>query len=175
MVELRGLTMGIIGFGEIGRAAAKIAAGFDMQVIAHTRSAVTHPDYVQIVDADTVFRESDVVSLHCPLTPETERLVNRARLRQMKPSAWLINTARGQLVDEEALAAALVNGDIAGAGLDVLSVEPPPAEHPLYEIANCYITPHIAWATFSSRKRLMDIVVENVAAFLAGKPQNVVS
>ena len=121
-----------------------------------------------------MFRRSDAVSLHCPLTPETPALVNAERLSLMKPSAVLINTSRGPLVDERALADALNAQRIAGAGLDVLAVEPPPADHPLLTAKHCYITPHIAWATQSARQRLLDIVVANVRAFLAGRPQNVV-
>jgi glycerate dehydrogenase len=124
---------------------------------------------------ETLFRESDVVSLHCPLTPETTRLVNRERLALMKPTAFLINTSRGALVNEAALADALNSGRLAGAGLDVLDAEPPAAGNPLFAAKNCYITPHIAWATRESRQRLLDLAVENVASFLQGQPRNVVS
>jgi len=120
-------------------------------------------------------RRSDVVSLHCPLTPQTQRLVNAERLALMKPTALLINTSRGGLIDEQALAAALREGRIAGAGLDVLSVEPPPPDNPLLKAPNCYITPHIAWATKQARQRLLEAVVANLEAYLAGRPQNVVS
>ncbi len=174
LIELRGLTIGIVGFGEIGREVAKLSDVFGMKVIAATRSPGQHPDYVRMVDLDELFRGSDVVSLHCPLTPETKQLVNTRRLKEMKRSAFLINTSRGQLIDEPALAEALAKGEIAGAGLDVLSAEPPPADHPLVSTPNCFITPHLAWATLSARSRLMQVVVENVAAFLAGEPQNVV-
>jgi glycerate dehydrogenase len=179
-VELAGLTIGIVGMGRIGRATAKLADAFGMKVIATSRSPIKTangetPDYIQSVDLDTLFRESDVVSLHCPLTPETDGLVNATRLQSMKPTALLINTSRGPLVDEPALADALRRGTIAGAGLDVLSTEPPPADHPLLGLENCFITPHIAWATRSARSRLLDTVLENVTAFLAGHPQNVVN
>jgi glycerate dehydrogenase len=127
------------------------------------------------VDLDTVFTKSDVVSLHCPLTPETKHLVNAERLARMKRSAFLINTSRGPLVDEAALAEALNAGQIAGAGVDVLAVEPPLPDNPLFMAKNCLITPHISWATRSARARLMDMAVSNVQAFLAGKPQNVVN
>jgi glycerate dehydrogenase len=127
------------------------------------------------VDLDSLFRESDVVSLHCPLTPETNHLVNARRLAQMKPTAFLLNTSRGPLVDEAALATALNSGRIAGAAVDVLSMEPPPADNPLLNAKNCLITPHIAWATRAARARLMKTAVANVRAFLAGQPQNVVS
>lgn len=174
-VELAGLTMGIVGLGRIGRATAKLADAFGMKVVATSRSATDLPDYIQRVDLDTLFRDSDIVSLHCPLTPETENLVNATRLQMMKPTALLINTSRGPLIDEAALADALQHRTIAGAGLDVLSTEPPPTDHPLLGIENCIITPHIAWATRSARSRLLDTVVDNVAAFLAGQPQNVVN
>ncbi len=179
-VELAGLTMGIVGLGRIGRATAKLADAFGMKVVATSRSATKAekgdlPDYIQRIDLDALFRDSDIVSLHCPLTPETENLVNATRLQMMKPSALLINTSRGPLIDEAALADALQHRTIAGAGLDVLSTEPPLVDHPLLGIENCVITPHIAWATRSARSRLLDTVVDNVAAFLAGRPQNVVN
>jgi len=175
LVELAGQTMGIVGYGRIGQATAQIALAFGMQVLAHDVRTTTVAKQVQLVDLATLFCQSDVVSLHCPLTVETLNLVNRDRLRLMKKTALLINTSRGPLVDEQALANALNAGDIAGAGLDVLSVEPPPADHPLLTADNCQLTPHIAWATRASRARLLRTAVENVAAFLAGKPQNVVN
>jgi len=174
-VELARLTMGIVGFGRIGCEVAKLANAFGMQVLVTTRSAVDMPEYAKRVALDDLFSCSDVISLHCPLTPETEGLVDRARLAQMKPTALLINTSRGPLIDEPALAAALERGALAGVGLDVFSTEPPPADHPLLGVGNCVVTPHIAWATRSARKRLLEIVVDNVAAYLAGQPQNVVS
>ena len=155
--------------------AAQIANAFGMRVVAATRSQENVPGYVTPVALDALFCESDVVSLHCPLTPETENMVNGARLALMKKTAFLINTSRGPLVDEVALAATLNAGQIAGAGLDVLSVEPPPAHHPLIGAKNCIITPHIAWATQSARSRLLATAVENIAAFLAGTPQHVVN
>jgi glycerate dehydrogenase len=127
------------------------------------------------VDLDTLFRDSDVVSLHCPLTQANRGFVNKQRLEMMKPGAFLINTSRGPLVDELALAEALNAGRIAGAGLDVLCEEPPRADNPLLSAKNCYITPHIAWATRSARQRLMESAISNVRAFLKGDPQNVVS
>jgi glycerate dehydrogenase len=175
LVELEGLTLGIVGFGRIGRAAARIAQGFGMRVLVTDVGAVQTPEGITAVDLDTLFRHSDVISLHCPLTPQTERLVNRQRLSLVKPSAFLINTSRGGLVDEAALAEALNSGRLAGAGLDVLAVEPPTGGSPLLGAKNCFITPHIAWATRASRARLMETAVENVRAFLAGKPQNVVN
>ena len=176
LIELAGLTMGIVGYGRIGRAVARLASAFGMHVLVNDIAAPADlGDDVKSVDLDTLFRRSDIVSLHCPLTPQTEKLVSRERLKLMKPSAFLINTSRGPLVDEQALAEALNNKRIAGAGLDVLEKEPPAAENPLFTAPNCYITPHIAWATASARERLMRIVVENVKAFLSGSPQNIVS
>jgi glycerate dehydrogenase len=175
LVEFDGLTMGIVGFGRIGHAVAELAHAFGMNVLAHSPSAKSSPPFVHFVDLETLFRQSDVVSLHCPLTPQTKNLVNAERLAWMKPSAFLLNTSRGQLVVERELAGALNAGRIAGAGLDVLSEEPPPSENPLLRAMNCIITPHNAWATRAARARLIRIAVENVRAFLAGKPQNVVN
>ena len=163
------------GFGRIGRAVAELAQVFGMKVLAHTASSKSAPAFVRFTDLDSLFRESDVVSLHCPLTPQTKDLVNAKRLALMKPSAFLLNTSRGLLVDEPALADALNAGRIAGASLDVLSVEPPLADNPLLRARNCIITPHNAWATRAARARLMHIAAENVRAFLAGKPHNVVN
>ena len=167
--------MGIVGLGRIGRATAELAHAFGMNVVAADPSVRDGPDCVRMVALDEVFRGSDVVSLHCPLTNDTLGLVDRQRLQLMKTSAFLINTSRGPLIDEVAVAEALNTGRIAGAGLDVLAQEPPPADNPLLQARNCYVTPHIAWATRSSRSRLLHTAVENVAAFLAGKPQNVVN
>lgn len=168
LTELDGLTMGIVGFGRIGQAVGELAHAFGMKVRAHSRKHSAE-------DLEKLFRESDVISLHCPLTPETKHLVNAERLSWMKPSAFLLNTSRGPLIDEAALADALNRGQIAGAGLDVLSVEPPPAGNPLFTAKNCFITPHIAWATRAARSRLMEAAVDNVRAFISGKPKNVVS
>ena len=132
------------------------------------------PPFARFVELDTLFRESDVVSLHCPLTPQTANLVNARHLALMKPTAFLLNTSRGPLVDQAALADALNSGRLAGAALDVLATEPPPADNPLLTARNCIITPHLAWATRAARARLMKIAVENVRAFLQGRPQNVV-
>jgi glycerate dehydrogenase len=154
---------------------AKLADAFGMKVLATSRSPVQRPSYVSMVDIDIMFRIADVISLHCPLTPETQELVNRKRLSKMKRTAFLINTGRGQLIDEVALAEALTARQLAGAGLDVLSVEPPPTDHPLLTAPNCYITPHLAWATHSARQRLMQTVVDNLAGFQAGTPKNVVN
>ncbi|MBN2410440.1 D-2-hydroxyacid dehydrogenase [candidate division KSB1 bacterium] len=177
LIELAGLTMGIIGFGEIGRAVAKIARAFEMNVIFYdiTKQPDIPEGIIQINDPDDIFSKSDVVTLHCPLTDETNQIVNTQRLKLMKKSAYLINTSRGQLVDEEALADALNSGQIAGAGLDVLSEEPPKYDNILLSTPNCFITPHIAWATRSARQRLMDTVIANIKSFQQNKPQNIVN
>jgi glycerate dehydrogenase len=175
LIELDGLTMGLIGFGRIGRAVAEVAQAFGMKVLVHT----SHPPesttaVVAFVELDILLSRSDVVSLHCPLTPQTRGLVSRERLRQMKPAAFLLNTGRGPLIDEPALAEALNTGRLAGAGLDVLSAEPPSADNPLLNARNCLLTPHIGWATRAARERLMRMAAANVRAFLSGQPQNVV-
>ena len=175
LLELDGLTLGLVGFGHIGRAVAEVAHAFGMKVIVHSPSVKIVPPFVRLAEMEEVFRASDVVSLHCPLTPQTKQLVNSERLRLMKPTALLLNTSRGPLVDESALAEALNSGRIAGAGLDVLSVEPPPATNPLLLAKNCLITPHHAWGTSAARARLLRVAVENVRAFLAGQPTHVVN
>lgn len=175
LVELAGLTLGIVGFGRIGQAVARIALAMEMHVLAHDVQKPKAPEGVTLADLDTLFSQSDAVTLHCPLTADNQGLVNARRLALMKPTAFLINTARGPLVEEQALADALNAEQIAGAGLDVLSVEPPPSDHPLVLAKNCYVTPHHAWATKTARQRLLDAVVENIRAFLDGKPQNVVN
>ncbi len=176
LAELEGLTMGIVGFGGIGRATAKLALAFGMKVIACDVTELSNmPEGCEAAELNEVFAKADVLSLHCPLTPQTEKLVNAERLSLMKPTAFLINTSRGPLVDEQALADALNSGKLAGAGVDVLSTEPPPKKNPLLNAKNCQITPHIAWASQAARGRLLSIAIENVAAFVAGKPQNVVN
>ncbi len=175
LLEVSGMTLGIVGPGRIGSAVARAALAFGMHVIAAGRTPGGEvPPGVRAVAVDELFRESDVVSLHCPLTDATRGLVNSERLGSMKRTAFLINTSRGQLIDEEALAAALNSGRIAGAGLDVLSIEPPPEGHPLLKAKNCYITPHFAWASTAARARLLEEVTENVRAFLSGTPRNVI-
>ena len=175
LIELDSLTMGIVGYGRIGQATARLAEAFGMKVIVAASGSGRKPEHnVAVVDLDHLFSQSDVVSLHCPLTPQTKHLVNAARLARMKPSAFLLNTSRGPLIDEAALAVALNSGQIAGAGLDVLSTEPPAADNPLLNAKNCLITPHIAWAMRAARARLMKTAVDNVRAFLSGHPQNVV-
>jgi len=182
LIELAGKTMGIVGFGSIGQAVAKIANAMGMNVIVSTRSPekyrtlqISEICKVSFVDIETLFKTSDVVSLHCALTEETKHLVNSQKLSLMKPSAILINTSRGGVVDEQALADALNTNRIAGAGLDVLSVEPPPKNNPLLSAKNCIITPHYAWATREARSRLIETLYNNILSFLNGKPVNVVA
>lgn len=174
--ELAGRTLGLVGFGDIARAVARIAVAFGMKVLSHTPHPEGKPDLGQaFVSMEDLLERSDVVSLHCPLTPETEKMINGESLKRMKSDAVLINTGRGGLVDEAALAAALENGTLGAALLDVLSTEPPKADNPLLTAPNCLITPHVAWATRAARSRLVEILVGNVEAFLAGRPRNLVN
>jgi len=168
LVELAGRTLGIVGSGRIGQAVGRIGLAFGMTMHYARRSGGR-------TELERVLRSSDVVSLHCPLTEDTRHLINATTLGWLKPTAFLINTSRGPLIDEPALAAALNAGRLAGAGLDVLAVEPPPPLHPLLSARNCLITPHLAWATQSARSRLLATAVGNVRAFLAGRPQNLVT
>ena len=172
LVELAGRTLGIVGYGRIGKAVAAVGRAFGMQILAHRRTASDDPQFVSL---DRLLSESDVVSLHCPLVPDTKELINAARLAQMKPSAFLINTARGALIHEPDLAAALITERIAGAGLDVLSVEPPLASNPLLSARNCVMTPHIAWATRNARLRLLEVTAANIRSYLLNRPQNVIT
>lgn len=175
LTELAGKTMGIIGLGNIGKAVARIALAFGMRVIASTSKRQDElPEGVGKKELREVFAESDVLTLHCPLTADTEGMVNANTLSLMKPTAILINTGRGQLVDEQAVADALKEGRLGGFGADVLSSEPPAEDNPLLSAPNANITPHIAWATREARERLMDIAVENLKAFISGKPVNTV-
>lgn len=177
LIELAGKTIGIIGFGSIGQKVADIAAAFDMKVVAHsrTKSPQESRKNFQWVEPETLFNTADVVSIHCPLTEQTKGLVNAANLSQMKKSAFLLNTSRGPIIAEQDLADALNNEVIAGAGIDVLSAEPPTADNPLLKAKNCLITPHIAWASFEARQRLMNTTIENLSAFLNHAPQNIVN
>ncbi|MGN6343432.1 MAG: D-2-hydroxyacid dehydrogenase [Ginsengibacter sp.] len=175
IMELQNKTMGIIGFGQIGQNVATIALAFGMKVISsHKHPERDKMEGVSFVDEKTCFSEADIVSLHCPLNEKNFEFVNKQLLASMKPKAFLINTSRGGLVNENDLAEALNHEVIAGAALDVLSTEPPSADNPLLHAKNCLINPHVAWATFESRSRLMKTVVNNVKAFLKGKPENVV-
>jgi len=177
LVELAGKTMGVVGFGRIGRQTGRIAEAMGMRVIAHDTYQGDQPAYegFRWVALDELLRESDVVSLHSPLLAETKGMINARSLALMRPSSFLINTARGPLIVDQDLADALNAGRLAGAALDVLSVEPPAETNPLLGARNCLVTPHIAWATREARSRLIDGAIENVAAFLAGKAQNVVT
>ncbi len=175
LIELAGLTLGIVGHGRIGQAVARVGRAFGMRVLVARRAGSQGPAGPEDIELDGLFHSSDVVSLHCPLTSETRALVNARTLDRMKPSALLLNTARGGLIHEPDLAEALNAERIAGAGLDVLSVEPPTDANPLLRARNCIVTPHIAWATRAARARLIGIAASNVRAFLDGKPQNVVN
>lgn len=176
LVELAGKTMGIVGFGRIGRQTGAIAAAMGMRVIAHDAIEANPPDYegFRWLPVDELLAEADVVSLHCPLSAENRGMIHQARLARMKRSAFLLNTSRGPLVVDEDLAAALNEGVIAGAGLDVLSIEPPAESNPLLSARNCIVTPHIAWATREARKRLLDCAVVNLRCFVEGRAQNIV-
>lgn len=171
LTELAGKTMGIVGLGNTGMATARIAVAMGMKVVALTsKSADTLPEGITPAPLDDVFASADVVSLHCPLTPSTRHLINAASIAKMKPSAILINTGRGPLVDEQAVADALNGGRLAAFGADVLSQEPPRGDNPLLSARNCFLTPHIAWATLEARTRLMSTATENVRQFIAGEP-----
>lgn len=174
-VELSGKKLGILGYGSIGQKMAGLGNALRMEILLYSRTRKPAPEYCRWVDLETLFRESDVVSLHCPLTSETCGLVGEHLLSLMKPTAYLINTSRGAVVKEDALAAALNRGILAGAAIDVLSQEPPAADHPLLKAQNCLITPHVAWATREARARLIEMVAENLQCFQKGQPQNVVS
>lgn len=177
LVELTGKTMGIIGFGHIGKQVADVATAFGMKVIGTSRNRTdqSHRSNFKWAEIPELLEQSDVVSIHCPLTPETKGLINKENLQRMKSSAFLLNTSRGPVIIEEDLAEALNNNKIAGAGLDVLSVEPPAKDNPLFSAKNCIITPHIAWATKEARARLMEITVGNLTAYKNGNPVNVVN
>ena len=169
LIELAGKKIGIVGFGNIGQATARIALAMDMKVLAYTsKNQADLPTGILKVDLDELFSASDVISLHCPLTPETKELVNTKRLNMMKKNAILINTGRGPLINEKDLADALNKESIAGAGLDVLSTEPPLADNPLLTAKNCFITPHIAWATYEAGTRLMQIAIDNLKSYMEG-------
>ena len=176
LIELVGKQMGVVGFGRTGSAVARLAGAFEMKVVAYTsKPQEMLPEGVEKCSLDELFSSSDVVSLHCPLTFETHHLVNAQRLALMKPTAILINTARGPVVDEQALADALNDGALYAAGIDVLCEEPPRKGSPLLAARNCYVTPHVAWGTLEARTRLLGICEANLRAFIKGHPQNVVS
>lgn len=177
LVELSGKTIGIIGLGHIGQKVADVATAFGMNIIGNSRTKTDQSARKNFrwADIPELLEQSDVVSIHCPLFPETQGLINSENLKKMKSSAYLLNTSRGPIIVDQDLADALNNGTIAGAGIDVLSVEPPRADNPLFGAKNCIITPHIAWATREARLRLMEMVVNNIAEFLKGNPVNVVN
>ncbi|WP_420150985.1 D-2-hydroxyacid dehydrogenase [Spirosoma sp.] len=177
LVELAEKTIGIIGFGSIGEKVGDVATAFGMNIIGSKRHRTdqSHRRNFRWAEVPELLEQSDVVSIHCPLTPDTQGLINKENLQRMKPSAFLINTSRGPIVVDQDLADALNNDVIAGAGIDVLSVEPPAADNPLFTAKNCLITPHIAWATKEARERLMAMTVDNLKAYLSGKPINVVN
>ena len=174
-VELQGKTLGVIGAGHIGSEVTKIANAFGMKVICNTRTPRANTELVTYTDFETVVKNADFLTLHCPLTDKTFHLIGEKELEMMKPTAYLINTARGPLVDEEALIKALQNGQIAGAGLDVQEVEPTRDDNPLYDMDNVIITPHMGWKGLETRKRLIDLLAKNVQSYIAGNPINVVS
>jgi glycerate dehydrogenase len=174
LVELDGLTLGIVGYGAIGRSVADLGRAFGMKIAAGARRNPESAPGVSMMPVDELLQQSDIVSLHCPLTEQTRGLINSRSLALMKPTAFLINTARGALIDESALAAALRNNQLAGAGLDVLSVEPPPATNPLLSAPRCVITPHQSWATRASRARVIEFAADNLRAFLADQPVKIV-
>lgn len=171
LIELAGKTMGIIGYGRIGHRVAEIARCFGMRVIAWTRT----PRDPECVSLDELLAQSDVISLHCPLFPETKNLIRRETIEKMKDGVIIINTSRGPVVNDADLRDALLSGKVYAAGADVASVEPLPADNPLMGLENMFYTPHIAWATYEARCRLMDIAAKNIQAFVSGAPINVVN
>lgn len=176
LMELSGKTMGVVGLGHIGMKVAQLARNFGMDVFAVTsKNSAELPDGIQKTTFEGLLGVSDILSLHCPLTDQTHELINRRTLSMMKPTAILINTGRGPLVNEADVAAALVEGKLGAYGADVMCQEPPAADNPLFTAPNAYITPHIAWASIEARSRLLNIAFENIRAFLSGKPQNVVN
>ncbi len=177
LVELCNKTIGLIGYGKIGTEVAKIANAFSMNILCYVPSKKPQPNFknFRFVTLDELAEQSDIISLHCPLTPETTGIINKNFISKMKKNAIVINTSRGPAIDEQALAEALNNGVIAGAGVDVLSTEPPKENNPLLSCPNCLITPHIAWAGYETRNRLIGVVYDNLKAFLSGKPINVVN
>lgn len=176
LVEIAGKTIGLIGLGDIGQKVAEIAHAFGMRVIAYRKNPEkTSSPFIQMVSLDELFNQSDVLSLHCPLTEETAQIINKVSLSKMKRGSYLLNTGRGALINEADLARALENEEIAGAGLDVLSTEPPSSDNPLLNCKNCIITPHIAWSLKEARQRLLLLIAENIKAYQAGKPINIVN
>lgn len=177
LIELSNKTIGLIGYGKIGSEVAKIADAFSMNILCYVPSKKPLPEFkkFRFVTLDELAEQSDIVSLHCPLTPETTGIINKRFISKMKENAIIINTSRGPAIDEQALADALNEGKIAGAGVDVLSTEPPKENNPLLTCQKCFITPHIAWAGFETRERLIGVVYDNLKSFINGNPTNVVN
>lgn len=174
-IEVNGKTLGVIGAGHIGNAVIKAALGLDMKILAYTRTPRQDTEYVKYVPLETLLKESDFVSLHCPLTKDTYHIINEETLVKMKPTAFLINTSRGALVDEKALIKALKSNVIAGAGLDVLETEPPAEDNELFSLENVILTPHIGWKGLETRQRLLSILKDNIDGFMSGNPKNIVN
>lgn len=174
-VEVNGKTLGVIGAGHIGKKVIKIAQALDMNILVYTRTPREDEKGIRYVSLKELLEHSDYVSLHCPLTESTKHMINKETLKLMRPSAFIINTSRGALIDEAALIEALKNGKIAGAGLDVQETEPPKENSPLYIMENVLLTPHMGWKGLETRQRLVSILADNIKNFLAGNPKNVVS
>jgi glycerate dehydrogenase len=174
-VEVNGKTLGVIGAGNIGRTVIKVAQALGMKVIAYNRTPREDEENLKYLPLEDVLKQSDYLSLHCALTPQTRHLINKETLAMMKPTAFIINTGRGALIDEPALIEALKNGQIAGAGLDVQETEPPAQDNPLYDMPNVILTPHMGWKGLETRQRLVSILADNIHGFIEGHPQNVVS
>ncbi|MDD6187088.1 MAG: NAD(P)-dependent oxidoreductase [Oscillospiraceae bacterium] len=174
-IEVNGKTLGVIGAGHIGNAVIKAALGLDMKILAYTRTPRQDTEYVKYVPLETLLKESDFVSLHCPLTKDTYHIINEETLAKMKPTAFLINTSRGALVDEKAVIKALKSNVIAGAGLDVLETEPPAEDNELFSLENVILTPHMGWKGLETRQRLLSILKDNIDGFMSGNPKNIVN
>ena len=174
-IEVNGKTLGVIGAGHIGNAVIKAALGLDMKILACTRTPRQDTEYVKYVSLETLLKESDFVSLHCPLTKDTYHIINKENLAKMKPTAFLINTSRGALVDEKALIKALKSNAIAGAGLDVLETEPPAEDNELFSLENVILTPHMGWKGLETRQRLLSILKDNIDGFMSRNPKNIVN
>lgn len=174
-VEVNGKTLGVIGAGTIGREVIKVAQALGMKILAYTRTPRADEENLRYVSLEELLKESDYISLHCPLTPQTRHLINKETIAMMKPTAFIINTGRGALIDEPALIEALQKGQIAGAGLDVQETEPPAQDNPLYDMPNVILTPHMGWKGLETRQRLVSILAANIKGFTEGHPQNVVS
>ena len=174
-VEVNGKTLGVIGAGTIGREVIKVAQALGMKILAYTRTPRADEENLRYVSLEELLKESDYISLHCPLTPQTGHLINKETIAMMKPTAFIINTGRGALIDEPALIEALQKGQIAGAGLDVQETEPPAQDNPLYDMPNVILTPHMGWKGLETRQRLVSILAANIKGFTEGHPQNVVS